>query len=415
MLLAPLLLSLAPAPVDPALRGRLELVQGRAILATDSGPRRLGRLSGAVLLAGPGHLELAAGSTAELAWPGLASLRLEGPGSLAWQSLTPQEPLLLELRSLASAELEVRRGPLRVDLPQDWRLGLHTGAYSLEALPGGATVLQHRAGRPARLTWVGGEGYAPPPATLRAGERARLAGGHAAPPASDPSASAGPWQLQDWPWAAPERGAPTWDAWAWPWEEARTSRPGTVESDLLEPQVAEPELVEPASSDAPLAELPRPSALEPADPPSPGPPRAEPWESWSWPWGPAEPVFESEPVTDSEQALHPEPAPPESFAPEPEQLPVPGSFDPALWRGLGEDELEQRDGYWIERNVHLRVDALPDGARVALSPAAPGPCWFFSEGLDVQLFAGASLLLDEDGGLRYHTGSLRIHSADLRR
>jgi hypothetical protein len=246
--LLPLLVSPSSKPLPTqaaALRGALEWTAGRGILVAGERPHELGPRAGRVPLAGPGHLELASAARATLRWPGLGSLRLEGPTSLAWQAGPPGEPLLLEFGSLTSTELEVRQGPVRVDLRGSWRLVLDSGAISLVALPGGGTELVHRAGRAARVAWVGGLDFAVPPRWLGPGQRLRLEGGYERPAPADPSAGARPWLDYAWPWAPGSSRPAPWRSWGWPWP----------------------------------APTPGPQKPEPAPPRS-----GEPWDLWSWPW-----------------------------------------------------------------------------------------------------------------------------------
>jgi hypothetical protein len=378
MLLSPLLLTIIPSIPAPALGGRLEIHQGRAIVATEEGPRRLGRRSDPLLLTGPGHLELAAGARAEISWTGMASLRLQGPASFAWREVAGQEPLQLEFRSLLGLELEVRRGPVRIDLPQGWRMALEAGAVSLVGLPDGATEVSHRAGGSALLTWAGGATYAPPPVLLHPGERARLAPDQAQPSAVDPSAFAAAWNFPHWPWgngeliAAPDlppgpacswklefwpwfpspEGRRAWESWAWPWV-------------CVEEPVRTPTIVS----------------------------RTGPWTSWDWPW-----TDQGEVVASSMADLH---------APEADRGPL-FSQDGGLWRGVPEEALERHPGFWVELNEHLVIENVREGSRVSLAAHAPKACWFFSDQFDVQLSPGAALLLDRKGDLRYHTGSVSV-------
>ena len=82
--------------------------------------------------------------------------------------------------------------------------------------------------------------------------------------------------------------------------------------------------------------------------------------------------------------------------------------DPPVRRGLQADQRLSHGAFSVEKNGHLSVERERDGWRIALSPAAPGPAWVFNDQLDLQLFAGAVLLVDLEGSLRYHSGTVRI-------
>lgn len=246
--------------------------RGRALFVSDHGVVPVSRGRGCLVHEGAGQLELAPGSRARIAWPGRCSVDLVGPASLGWRPDTPSEALRLDLVAVRAAELEVRQGRVRADLPGAWRLDLGEGAYGLEELPSGGVQLEHQAGRVARATWVGGAGYAPPPAEVWPGERVRLTGA----PSGATRADRG-------------RAVPGWSTSGWPWGEAA---PGDPDAPIAE---------EPGST-PPGASADR-SAVPPTGPAlalSPGAPAArievlggaaverprEPWRRWDWPWRP---------------------------------------------------------------------------------------------------------------------------------
>ncbi len=270
-LLAPLTAALVLAAVAPAQEVRLSVESGRALLVTDHGVSPLTRGRGVPPVAGPGHFELAPGSRASLCWAGRCSIELRGPASVAWQPVAASDGLRLDFSALREADVEVRSGAVRLGLPGAWRARLEEGAYSLYGLPAGGVELVHRAGREARATWVGGEGFAPPPVPIHAGERARLQGQPVFHVRADSSPSAPEWGSSTWPWGSggipdqPDlalRQAPGWDASSpWPW---------TVEEEELEP-----------------------------------------WRRWDWPWQPPAAQGEAEtdaPTTDAEPHSQAEPS-----------------------------------------------------------------------------------------------------------
>jgi len=257
-LLAPLTAALVLAAAVQAQEVRLSVESGRALLVTDHGVSPITRTHGVPPVSGPGHLELAPGSRASLRWAGRCSIELRGPVSVAWQPPTGNEGLRLDFSALREADVEVRNGALRIGLPGAWRARLEEGAYSLYGLPAGGVELVHRAGREARATWVGGEGFAPPPVPIRAGDRARLQGQPDVQVRGDASSSAPEWGTSTWPWGSggipdqPDlalRQAPGWDATSpWPW---------TAEEEE----------------------------------------EVEPWRRWDWPWQPPGEESEVEPAS----------------------------------------------------------------------------------------------------------------------
>ncbi|MCB9915413.1 MAG: hypothetical protein H6828_09725 [Planctomycetes bacterium] len=151
-----------PAAPEGALLTRIELERGRALFVDDTGVVPLERHAGPRSHTGPGHFELAPGSTAVVRWAGRGSVRVEGPTSLSWDELTAEDELRLRFGTVAEADLELRRGGARVDLPGAWRLELGPGAVNLRSLPVGGVEFVHHAGVAARASWIGGPGVSAP-------------------------------------------------------------------------------------------------------------------------------------------------------------------------------------------------------------------------------------------------------------
>lgn len=185
----PLLLSLAlETPI------RIESHGGRVeLLAASAQPLRLGR--GAVQNTDPrGHLETGAGARARIVWPLSGSAEITGRGGYQWEADG------LRVFECERLELEVRRGPLRVEMQAGWTLIVECGALALRADPLGGYTLEQRAGLVASLSHRSGpflrSAPLPPP-----GQSCRLL------PYDQTSSLATQerhpaWQVHEWPWGA---------------------------------------------------------------------------------------------------------------------------------------------------------------------------------------------------------------------
>lgn len=114
-------------------------------------------------LALPARLTAPALSSVELRWLGHASATLQGAAQ-AWV----EEDQGLVLGRFATAEVEVRRGKLRLEVVDRCALEAENAALGLVSLPDGRMELVHRGGAPFTVRSAGRD------RTLRAGERVRL-------------------------------------------------------------------------------------------------------------------------------------------------------------------------------------------------------------------------------------------------
>ena len=202
----------------------IDVLDGRADLASPLGvvPLRPGDKS--IERSGPGYIEVGALSRLHLRWRGLASLELDGAAALEWRgSEREAEELSLEILRLDALSAEVRRGPLRLELPGGWRATLTHGALHVRTLSNGALELEHIAGAPLLLAPAPTEGRVAPPWTVLPGSKVLLAPAAAAPQASagrrpleqerrdvngiQPSPSGSPWASFRWPWCEPRSTA----------------------------------------------------------------------------------------------------------------------------------------------------------------------------------------------------------------
>ena len=472
-----LLVLLAPVLAEAG-EVRVTVEHGRALFVSDAGVTPVTRGKGCLVHDTGGQLELAPGSRARVSWVGTGTVSLLGPASLGWHGNADGQDLRLDLVAARSAELEVRRGPVRTRLPGAWTLALEKGAYSLEQLPTGGVELGHLAGRTARATWMGGEGFAPPPLEVLAGQRVRLDG---APPLTarpDVSRGAPGWSTTAWPWGeategAPAPGAPAqgepvielalgaelspetevqelrpaeetevaapWRRWDWPWPAPTAERQLADEADepghsgpQLETNTAAglsaPEPRDPSPGTAGEPRAPEPAAPVPdsSEPATPEPATLEPASPGVEPTaGPSGPGPGSGPQGVEEESPLPRHDRPDSPG-EPDEAPAPATpgspsseapsqdsgHRPELWRGLPESALGRQEHCVLQLGVRLEEVPRADGGRELRVPAdSEEPVWYFGPSLDVRVFPGASLVLEPDGSIRYHTGQVRFLQA----
>lgn len=173
---------------------RIESHGGRVeLLAASAQPLRLGR--GAVQNTDPrGHLETGAGAKARIVWPLSGSAEIAGRGGFQWEAGG------LRVFECERLELEVRRGPLRIEAQAGWTLLVERGALVLQSDPLGGYTLEQRAGLVASLTHRSGPFLrsAPLPSP---GQRCRLLPyDQTSSPATLERHPA--WQVHEWPWGA---------------------------------------------------------------------------------------------------------------------------------------------------------------------------------------------------------------------
>jgi hypothetical protein len=159
-----LLVALAlPWPRGEAPRLQLTVARGRALVEVEeSAPvtRREGEAPWD--LVAPGRVTAPALSEVELRWLGHASATVEG-ASQAWV----KPDLGLVLGHFGAAEIEVRRGRLRLEVLELCTLEAERAVLGIRSLPDGRVELVHRGGLPFRVK-------ADRALTLHAGERVRL-------------------------------------------------------------------------------------------------------------------------------------------------------------------------------------------------------------------------------------------------
>ena len=157
-MLVPLLLAvvvgLPPVHID-VLAGRADLASPLGIVPLRPGAKPIERN-------GPGYLELGAISRLNLRWRSVASIELEGAAAIEWRgSQGDEDALSLEVLRLDELSAEVRRGPLRLELPGGWRATLTHGALHVRTLSDGTLELEHIAGAPLLVAPGPVDGFLP--------------------------------------------------------------------------------------------------------------------------------------------------------------------------------------------------------------------------------------------------------------
>lgn len=139
------------------------LSSGRGTLVSADGVSHMKEGDSLVELPPSGHMEVAAASTMELRWMGRGSIELLGASAFEWSgsAFGQDEGDLFRMIQVSSADIEVRRGPLRLGLPGQVVLTIERGALEIESNPSGKYSVRLFGGESLRLTYptVEGEGH----------------------------------------------------------------------------------------------------------------------------------------------------------------------------------------------------------------------------------------------------------------
>jgi hypothetical protein len=138
------------ASLQESLAPVVRMSAGSGRLFSERSVQTLDARTGAVHLAGKsGRVECGAATRVDLAWRGLASATVTGPAAF---ELAREPGLLLEV--FGTAEVEVRRGTLALELAGLGSLELAAGAVRVRCLPDGSAELLNRGGRVVEF-WLG--------------------------------------------------------------------------------------------------------------------------------------------------------------------------------------------------------------------------------------------------------------------
>ncbi|MFT6831055.1 MAG: hypothetical protein ACJAZN_001212 [Planctomycetota bacterium] len=456
-------LAIAIAPVEPYVQvpavsssvdARVDVVEGRAVLVSQTErPSTLRRGSSARSL-GDAHLELAAGSQARISLDGEMTLDVFGPSSVEWRA--GDEGVDIVFYELGWADVSVRAGQHGLALPADWVAEFGRTSFHLRALPGGPTELRHNAGTPITLDWRGDETRVRPPVSVYAGSSVRLdrprfqriQGGSVQHEGTSP-------------WREDGRGA-------WPWRSRTDTAAQAQEREVLgrETQVLD------EIPGAPKGEIARLRAFE-ADgssqvrplrrnkengqtyaqvPVTPGAvPRIEivsrpgmrglervnlprrpetgpmvtdgPLGTWgSTHEGAQKRIQGSSTASPHKSQQEPNAPAPERAAAAPadsSSLPSPSRafqgttaptkpFVPEEWRGLSRRGLNGTGEIAAERGSGVEVRLLGAGRmKVFVSASSPAPRWCFTPTKDYLMSPGAVAVFEEDGSLRMKFGEVQ--------
>lgn len=267
-MLAALLFSVVPwtlpAAAAPDAAARVEVLEGRALLAATGFVERLQAGAGERRIEGPAHLELPAGSRVRVTWSGRASVLLEGRSVFAWSPPRADAAPHWELAEVGSAHLELRRGPLELGLAGGWKGRLFSGACVVHGTSAGFE-LEHQAGLPLDLWPPPQDGRPAAPFTMLAGARVRLVHGSLSPLSLEGSRGsvAVSHQRLGFERLGSPAGHPPWRGFAWPWASRLPT--AAVEAAHAQPPILD--LPAPAEQKGELQPSVAPVAVPPPEPP----------------------------------------------------------------------------------------------------------------------------------------------------
>jgi hypothetical protein len=151
------------ASLDQAFLGQAPLMglsSGRGTLASAEGVTQMKEGDSLVELPLSGHMEVAAASEMELRWMGRGSIELTGASAFEWSgsAFGQAEGDLFRMIKVSSADIEVRRGPLRIGLPGQVVLTVERGALEVEANPSGKYSIRLFGGESLDLSFPTADG-----------------------------------------------------------------------------------------------------------------------------------------------------------------------------------------------------------------------------------------------------------------
>ncbi|MFT5050096.1 MAG: hypothetical protein ACI8QZ_001490 [Chlamydiales bacterium] len=344
----------------------IQVLRGRVVIEGGAKPQTLMR-NQEFTSDKPLQLEVGAGSEVEIRWSGVASMHVWGPSSLDW---TPDSDGSVgwSFTDLAWADLEVRRGEHRLDLPGDWRTLVSASAIHLRGLPSGPVELRHHAGPALMLEWRGNPDRVRPPLAVYAGSSLRL---------ESVGESNGNANSRSTQYKKPGKTAAVTRELTPP--PATSVQVGTQGSTHPSPgdRARQPEFVE--RSGIVVTRTPQSTA------------RTESARPSTTPGGAAEPA--------TRQVSKPVQAP----------APVQAARTDDPWRGVLASEMNKAGPLSIERALGTEVRVTTSGSwKVLVDAMAPGPVWCFGPEQDVRIHPGGIVKFGAQGGVQLKFGKVEV-------
>jgi hypothetical protein len=362
---------------------QLEVLHGRVVLRQEGQNERLVRTDERVNWSPKVDLEVGAGAEVRVSWSGQASCELWGPALLAWNvepaQANAESGLRFSVEELGWADLEIRRGVHRLDLPGSWSAKLETGAYHLRSLPGGPIEVRHHAGSPAELTWSGDAEHVRPPLTIYPGSSLRLD----RPPE-------GP--------ADRTRKAEAWQDPSWPWRQ-RTDSPEQARerSELADRQERQTQGARPWPA---------------TNPPATNGPATSPRERVQEFQSPDHVRVEVSPVSGTELAKPIDLRAQRNAESSSRSGTSSALAQPDPWRGVRAADRISAGSIWVQRATGVEVRALDEGRwKVLVDSSAKESIWCFGRAKDWSLAPGCVAVFEADGSLRTSYGFLQESAA----
>jgi hypothetical protein len=149
----------------------VQVLTGQAKVLTDKAVHQLWVSSPKHSIPKAGHIELGLRDHVRINVARSMSLTMRGFSSLGFSRLSAADRTpYAELLFFGSADIELRRGRLVLDLPQAWRLEVGRGSIHVRELVDGRIELVNRAGVPVKLISLKG-GMRGVPSRLGCGKR----------------------------------------------------------------------------------------------------------------------------------------------------------------------------------------------------------------------------------------------------
>jgi hypothetical protein len=410
----------------PAAEGRLEVLRGRVVLRQEGQAERLVRPDEEIAWPAKSGLEIGAGAQARLSWAGTASWQVWGPALLEWSPSDSTSSSVTGLRfsvhDLAWADVEIRRGEHRLDLPGHWSAKLESGALHLRSLPAGPMEIRYHAGTPLELLWSGDADHVRPPVTVYPGSSLRLERPPEGP--ADQTRGANAWGQPTWPWSSTTDSRADAEQRPWlaernqrqaqgaaPWPTERGGETSSRVSEFPAPGSVHVEVLPPTRPRDPRATTTTPpstgstwtSPRTGASTTTPPPSRVSPYGSPRAP-GVGASATSGSGTSSTSGTSTPNGGVATTTSGDVAAAPA-RPVDP--WRGHRQQDYLAAGSVWVQRSRDVEVRALDEGRwKVLVDSAAQGKFWCLGPELDWSLPAGAVAVFEADGRLRVSLGAV---------